>query len=192
MRDAPARRGGERRRSPGPCPPPAISTIGSSKLSRAFMVDVDVRALRVVVEGDAAAGRVPTRSGAATPRKRPIAARIASGETPASRAHAVAASTFSTLCCAAQEDLDSGADLLDVTVELRRDPAVADEHPVRQLTAPAEPEHAAPAPREASAGGAGVVGVQDRAVGRRLVREDPRLGLPVRRRRSRADRGGRA
>src|SRR6185295_15817590 len=37
---------------------------------------------------------------------------------------------------AAQEDLRQGADLLDVTVELRRDLAVADEDPVRQLAAP--------------------------------------------------------
>src|SRR5207244_946608 len=42
---------------------------------------------------------------------------------------------------AAQADLRQQADLLDVAVELRRDPAVADEDTVGQLALPAEPHH---------------------------------------------------
>ena len=80
---------------------------------------------------------------------------------------------------AAQEDLRQRADLLDVTVELGGDPAIAHEHAVRHRRPPAEPQH-----RRRRPVGQGprrlVVEVEHRAVGRRLIREDPRLRVDVR------------
>ena len=80
---------------------------------------------------------------------------------------------------AAQADLGQRHDLLHVAVELRRHPAVgADEHAVIQRAPPAEPQHLGARAR-GQPGGRRVVRVEHRAVGRRLVEEDPRLGRDV-------------
>ena len=80
----------------------------------------------------------------------------------------------------AQEDLAEGADALDVAIELRGHPVAVHEDPMLELAAPAEQHDAGPrAPRQARR--RLVVGVEHRAIGRRLVQEDSRLGVQVRR-----------
>ena len=62
---------------------------------------------------------------------------------PVQSAHAVAASTFSTLCWPRSVISVTGQIALGAAVELGHDPAVVDEDAVGQGGEPAEPDHPA-------------------------------------------------
>ena len=170
--------------------PPAISTIGSSNAARAFSVASTLVPFESLKKRDAVPVARPARAGAGRPGSRGSpsgaarAARRARRRTPSRRA------TFSRLWAPRRKISPTGQT------------GVVPTPPKRSVTQPSR-THApsttgsrrlnqrrrAPT-REAERGGARVVGVQDRPVLGALAPEDARLGVGVRGRGSRADRGG--
>ena len=97
---------------------------------------------------------------------------------PVHSTQAVAASTFSTLWAPRSARSVTGQMRSTCPFSRAAIQPSSTKTPTLVPAEPAEPEHAA-ADARGEGGGAGIVGVEHRAVGLRLVREDARLGLDV-------------
>ena len=138
---------------------------------------VDVGALRVVVVLSRRPDRARTRSGARRRGSGRWPGGSSGGETPEPERAGGGGQDVLDVVLAAQADLGQRADLLDVAVEPRHDPAVTDEDAVGELAPPAEPDARrarCARPARAAAGSSALSTAQ--SVGR-LVAEDPGLGV---------------